>query len=59
MIKDQDGYITSYFEGVVIQYWLKGFTRDEIAQVFNKSTGTVSNIWTCLETNLVIMKQML
>jgi transcriptional regulator with XRE-family HTH domain len=33
-----------YFELCVIQAWLKGKTRDEIAEEFGKSQGTVSNI---------------
>jgi len=33
-----------YFELCVIHAWLKGKTRDEIAEEFGKSQGTVSNI---------------
>ena len=36
--------IPSYIEECIIQYWLQGNTRDEIAQAFEKSKGTVSNI---------------
>lgn len=37
--------IPSYEEEVIIQYWLQGKTRDEIAQAFEVSQGTISNIW--------------
>src|SRR5687768_16855314 len=33
-----------YYELCVIQAWLKGKTRDEIAEEFGTSQGTVSNI---------------
>jgi IS30 family transposase len=33
-----------YFELCIIQAWLKGKTRDEIAEEFCKSQGTISNI---------------
>ena len=36
--------IPRYFELSIIHSWLKGKTRDEIAQEFGKSQGTVSNI---------------
>jgi len=36
--------IPSYEEEVFLQYWLQGKTRDEIAQAFEVSQGTVSNI---------------
>jgi hypothetical protein len=41
-IKD---FTPSYINEVIIQYWLMGYTRDEIAQEFHISTGTASNIW--------------
>jgi hypothetical protein len=37
--------IPSYEEEVIVQYWLQGKTRDEIAQAFEVSQGTISNIW--------------
>jgi hypothetical protein len=46
MINNNNNYeIPSYEENCIIQYWLRGYTRDEIAQLFDKSKGTVSNIW--------------
>jgi hypothetical protein len=36
--------IPRYFELSIIHSWLKGKNRDEIAQEFGKSQGTVSNI---------------
>jgi DNA-directed RNA polymerase specialized sigma24 family protein len=36
--------VSSYLESCIIQYWLQGKTRDEIAQAFGTSQGTVSNI---------------
>lgn len=36
--------IPRYFELSIIPVWLKGKTRDEIAQAFGISQGTVSNI---------------
>ena len=39
-----DEIIPRYFELSIIHSWLKGKTRDEIAQEFGKSQGTVSNI---------------
>jgi IS30 family transposase len=36
--------IPRYFELSIIHSWLKGKTRDEIAQEFGKSQGTISNI---------------
>ena len=35
----------SYIEECIRQYWLRGYTRDETAQSFDTSKGTVSNIW--------------
>lgn len=40
-----EDYTPSYIEECVIQYWLRGYTRDEIAQEFDMSKGKVSNIW--------------
>lgn len=40
-MKEND--IPSYLESCIIQYWLQGKTRDEIAQAFETSQGTVSN----------------
>ena len=34
----------SYMEDCIIQYWLKGETRDKIDEAFETSKGTVSNI---------------
>jgi hypothetical protein len=46
MLNNKNNYdIPSYIEECIIQYWLRGYTRDEIAQLFDKSKGTVSNIW--------------
>ena len=39
-----DDYIPSYKEECIRQYWLRGYTRDKIAQAFGVSQGTVSNI---------------
>ncbi len=36
--------VLSYLESCIIQNWLQGKTRDEIAQAFGTSQGTVSNI---------------
>ena len=36
--------ILSYLESCIIQYRLQGKTRDEIAQAFAISQGTVANI---------------
>ncbi len=36
--------VPSYPESCIRQYWLQGKTRDEIAQAFGTSQGTVSNI---------------
>ncbi len=36
--------LPKYFESAIILAWLKGLTRDEIAQEFGISEGTVSNI---------------
>jgi transcriptional regulator with XRE-family HTH domain len=41
-----------YFELCVIHAWLKGKTRDEIAEEFGKSQGTVSNIITKVRNSL-------
>lgn len=41
-MKEND--IPSYTESCIIQYWLQGKIRDEIAQAFETSQGTVSNI---------------
>ena len=38
-----DNHIPSYMEDCIIQYWLKGETRDKIAEAFETSKGTVSN----------------
>jgi hypothetical protein len=38
-------YLPNYIESTIISAWLQGYTRDEIAQEFGKSKGTVSNIW--------------
>jgi hypothetical protein len=35
----------SYIEEVIIQYWLLGYARDEIAKSFEMSKGKVSTIW--------------
>jgi hypothetical protein len=46
MLNNKNNYdIPSYIEECIIQYWLRGYTRDEIAQLFDKSKGTISNIW--------------
>jgi hypothetical protein len=46
MFKNNNNYdIPSYIEECIIQYWLRGYTRDKIAESFNTSKGTVSNIW--------------
>ena len=39
-----DEIIPRYFELSIIHAWLKGKTRDEIAQEFGISHGTVSKI---------------
>jgi DNA-binding CsgD family transcriptional regulator len=45
MFNDGNKYnIPSYEEECILQYWLQGKTRDEIAQAFGVSRGTVSNI---------------
>ena len=41
-----------YFELCEIHAWLKGKTRDEIAEEFGKSQGTVSNIITKMRNSL-------
>ena len=38
-------YIPKYIESTILNAWLQGYTRDEIAYEFGKSQGTVSNIW--------------
>jgi hypothetical protein len=46
MFKNNNNYdIPSYIEECIIQYWLRGYTRDKIAESFDTSKGTVSNIW--------------
>ena len=40
----KENNIPSYTKACIIQYWLHGKTRDEIAQIFETSQGTVSNI---------------
>ena len=37
--------ISLLYRGMYNTVWLKGSTRDEIAQAFNTSKGKVSNIW--------------
>ena len=44
--------IPSYTEECIIQYWLRGDTRDKIAQAFEASQGTVSNIIAKFRKNL-------
>jgi hypothetical protein len=45
MFNNNNNYDTpSYIEECIIQYWLRGDTRDEIAKVFEISQGTVSSI---------------
>ncbi|HSF50459.1 MAG TPA: helix-turn-helix domain-containing protein [Nitrososphaeraceae archaeon] len=45
MFNNNNNYdIPSYTEECIIQHWLQGKTRDEIAQAFGISKGTVSNI---------------
>jgi orotate phosphoribosyltransferase-like protein len=44
---------SSYLEEVIIQYWLKGFIREEIAKEFHLSTVTASNVWAKSRNKLV------
>ena len=45
MFNNNNNYdIPSYTKEFIIQHWLQGKTRDEIAQAFGISKGTVSNI---------------
>lgn len=45
-------YLPRYFELCVIHSWLIGKTRDEIAEEFGKSQGTVSNIISKMRNSL-------
>jgi DNA-directed RNA polymerase specialized sigma24 family protein len=49
--------IPSYTESCITQYWLQGKTRDEIAQAFETSQGTVSNIIAKFRKNWGTMMQ--
>lgn len=40
----RENHIPSYIEDCIKQYWLSRYTWDEIAQAFETSKGTVSNI---------------
>ncbi len=41
-----------YFESAIIQAWLRGKTRDEIAKEFGISQGTVSDILAIMRKSL-------
>lgn len=44
--------IPKYMESIIIEAWLKGYSRDAIVQEFGTSNGTVSNILTQFRNNL-------
>jgi transcriptional regulator with XRE-family HTH domain len=47
-----EGIIPRYLELSIIKSWLKGKTRDEIAEEYGKSQGTVSNIISRMRNSL-------
>ena len=51
-------YTPSYIDECIIQYWLMGYARDDIAKSFKLSKELYQTYGTNLEINRVIMKQM-
>src|SRR5215203_2203418 len=47
-----EGIIPRYLELSIIKSWLKGKTRDEIAEEYGKNQGTVSNIISRMRNSL-------